>query len=368
MSDEPGPPRRRRPRAYGTGGGRRPRHWTDYLPITAAILFLLACAVVLVGIANWLAPAGAPVAVPRFIGMSLEHATAQADQAQLRLHIIARRPDYHARKDVIVGQLPEAGEHVRSGRSIDIIVSDGIPIVKTPNLSNMSLRDAQLSLENAHLELGEVQEQTNPDVIAGQVLEQHPDPFAGIQAGSKVNVVVGKGRALLYTPNFSGLSIDFVKQAAHEANIQLGDLRYLPIALGAKPKGTVVAQEPPPGQILNPKQKVALQISGGAPATPTPSPSPSESPSPLETLAPEATPTIALPSPVAPRLMRVSVALPASATPQPVRVVLQDATGSRTLYNHTTAGGITLSFDVTVSGAATIETYASDRLISTTPL
>ncbi len=53
---------------------------------------------------------------------------------------------------------------------------------------------------------------------------------------------------------------------------------------------------------------------------------------------------------------------------KPVRVVLEDATGSKTLFDQITAGGITLSFDLHVVGQATIETYVDGKLVSTTPL
>jgi len=66
--------------------------------------------------------------------------------------------------------------------------------------------------------------------------------------------------------------------------------------------------------------------------------------------------------------MRVSVALPKSDAAKPVRVVLQDATGSKTLFEQTTTGGITLTFDLTVVGEGTIETYVDGKLVTSTPL
>jgi hypothetical protein len=66
--------------------------------------------------------------------------------------------------------------------------------------------------------------------------------------------------------------------------------------------------------------------------------------------------------------LRVSVALPQSAQPVRTRVVLLDATGSRTLYDQETRGGFTLSFDLTVSGAGTLETFVGDSLVNSTPL
>jgi eukaryotic-like serine/threonine-protein kinase len=361
-----GPPRRRSRRSPQAKVRVRLRHWTDWLPLASLAIFLIAFGWVAITAFNWLSPAGGSVVVPQFIGLPMDRASAQADSIHVALHVLARKPDYHAAKDIVVGQLPAAGERVREGRSIDVIVSDGVPIVKAPNVSNMSLRDAKLTLENARLELGSVRESNNLDVPEGEVLDQHPEQFAPVTAGTKVDVTVAKGRPLTYTPSFIGLSIDFVKRVAKESHIALGDLRYQPIELGAKVKGTVISQDPPAGVLLLPKEKVALRLSGGAPPTPTPSPTPL----PLETIAPEPSPSPsnALPSPLGQRTLRVSVVLPRSTSQQQIRVVLQDSTGSRTLYQQSTAGGITLTFTINVVGAGTIETYAGDTLLSATPL
>ncbi|MDQ6768076.1 MAG: PASTA domain-containing protein [Candidatus Eremiobacteraeota bacterium] len=368
MSDDPQRPRRRRPRP-GAPARRSTRTWTAYLPLVALAAFVIAVAFVAIVAWLWFAPAGKPVTVPPFIGMPFQKANALASSTHVGLRVVAHRTDFHAPKDVIIGQLPAAGEKVREGRVIDVILSDGVPTVAVPNLGNLSLRDAKLALENAHLTLGKVAEMENLDVIAGQILEQHPDPFTHVHAGSTVDVTVAKGRPQMYAPNFIGMSVDFVKQAARDAHIVLGLLKELPIHAGAKPKGTVVAQDPTPGALLGPKQKMALQISGGAPATPTPSPSPSAGAeaSPTAT-SPSPSPPQILPSPGTPRTMRISVVLPKSDVARPVRVVLLDASGSKTIFEQTTTGGITLTFDLTVVGGGTIETYVDGQLVTSTPL
>lgn len=362
MSERSG--RRRRPRQSGP---RRSRSWIDYLPLASLIALALAVAVVAIAAYNWLAPAGRPVSVPPFIGMPFDQAQSLSSSAHVGLRVVAHRVDFHAPKDVIIGQLPGAGEKVREGRVIDVILSDGVPMVKTPNLSNLSLRDARVALENAHLAVGKVVESLNLGVVAGVVLEQHPDPFTSLPAGSEVDMTVARGRPQMYAPSFVGMSIDFAKKAAHDARVALGSITEMPIAVGAKPKDTVVAQDPVAGLALTPSQKISLQVSGGAPATPTPSPRPT-SMAAAASPSPSAAPSALLPSPGAARAMRISVALPQSDFAQPVRVVLEDATGSKTIFDQTTNGGVTLSFDVTVVGQGTIETYVNNKLVSSTPL
>lgn len=363
MTGHSGPPRRRRQAGYRRSRTRR--HWLDSLPlISLGVLVLAVCAVAVVA-SQWLTPVGRPISVPPFIGMPFDQARSLAAAAHLELREIAHRPDYHAPKDSVIGQLPNPGEKVREGRVIDVITSDGVPTVKVPNLSNLSLRDATVALENAHLSLGTVSESVNQDLTAGDVLEQHPDPFAAAPAGSEVSVTVAKGRPQMYAPSFVGMPIQSARQAAHDAHVVFGTVTSLALAAGAKPKGMIVAQDPVPGTLLGPKQKIALQVSGGAPPTAAPSPPPS----PLaQAPSPTAAPTSVLPSPGAARTMRISVALPQSSAAQPVKVVLEDATGSKTIFDQTTDGGVTLSFDVTVVGQGTIETYVNGKLVSSTPL
>jgi eukaryotic-like serine/threonine-protein kinase len=370
MSPDSGSPRRRRPR-LSERTRRKKRGWVDWLPLVSLVALVAAALFVVVVAYNWVVPSGKQVAVPSFIGMPFDEAQSLAGASHVGLRVVAHREDFHAPKDVIIGQLPSAQEKVREGRVIDVILSDGVPLVSTPNLSNLSLRDAEVALGNAHLRLGTVTESINLKVVAGRVLEQHPDPFTSLAAGTSVDVTVAKGRPPMYAPSFIGMSIDFAKQAAGDAKITLGTITQMPMSPGAKAKGTVVGQDPDAGAQLAPGQVIALQVSGGAPATPAPSPqqtplamtaSPSPSPSP----SPSA--SALLPSPMASRTMRISVALPQSDVAQPVRVVLQDATGSRTIFNQITSGGVTLSFDVTVVGQGTIETYVNDKLVSSTPL
>jgi len=330
---------------------------------------VLAIAVVAIMASIWLAPAGKPVPVPSFMGMPFDHAQSLASSAHLGLRVVAHRTDFHAPKNVIIGQLPSAGETVREGRVVDVILSDGVPTVSVPNLSNLSLRDAKLALGNAHLTLGKVAESQNVDVIAGQVLEQHPDPFTQLPAGGAVDVTVAKGRPQMYAPNFIGMSLDFAKKAAADAHVVIGGVTQMPIREGAKPKGTIVAQDPVPGFAMTPKQKMSLQVSGGGPQTPTPSPSPLASEEAAQSSpTPSPSPSPVLASPGAARTMRISVALPKSDVAKPVRIVLQDATGSKTIFEQTTTGGVTLSFDLTVVGGGTIETYVDGKLVTTTPL
>ncbi len=368
MSDGNAPRRRPRPPPVGLHGVRRKRRWMAYVPLALVGAIVLVLLRFLGVVVRWFLPAGAEVVVPKFVGMPYAQADAAAVGEHIGLRVVARRPDYHVERDLILGQLPAAGQHVREGRTVEVIVSDGIPSVKVPNVSEVPLREATIALQNARLEVGKVADIADAGVPEGTVIASHPEVFSIVPAGSKVDLSVAKGRRVVRLPDFTGLPLWLARRAARDLGIRFDVPKFLPIVAGAKPSGTVIAQKPQAGQTLTPKQNVALQVSGGAPPTPEPLPSDLAQGVINTSPQPATSPTSALPSPNAVRGMRVVVTLPAYRTTRRVRIELLDATGARTLYERKTTGGVTLSFDVVISGTATVETYADDALVSATPL
>jgi beta-lactam-binding protein with PASTA domain len=342
------------------------------LGIALALLALL-IVLVAVGAYRLFAPAGSPIILPDFSGTSMDAAQSTASHFGVTLRVVADHNDDKVAKGDVLGQFPAAGEHVRQGRIIDVIVSDGPTLSDVPDLGNLSLRDAQIALGNARLDLGTVTRQKSDLVSEGRVLSQTPVALTQAPAGTKVDVTVAQGKPEAYVPNFVGLSIEFSSSAAKQAGVSLGPPLWLPIAKNAKPRGVVIAQDPLPGQPMDAGAKVILHVSGGAPPTPTPLPTeaPTQAPiittplpsaaSPSASTNPQASPSAEPPA----RSMRIQVALPALTTAKRVRVALVDAGGSHDLYDQTTKGGFTLQFDVTVTGAGTVQTYI-DGVLSTT--
>jgi beta-lactam-binding protein with PASTA domain len=374
VSPEP-PKRRRRIVDYAPALPKKKKTGEHAYALIASLAILAVVVAVVLTIAyRILLPSGNPVPLPDFSNLPYETAQRLADSAHVGLRVVAHHSDERMAKGYIIGQFPAAGEHVREGRVVDVIVSDGPMVATVPDLTDMSVRDAQVALGNARLELGSVTVEKSQKVPQGRVMRQQPDAGSQVATTSKVDITVAKGKPVAYVPNFIGLSLTFSQSAAKQANVSLGPPMLMPITKGAKPKGTVVAQDPLPGQPLLSTDKVILQVSGGPPATPTPFPTvpPTETPQ-SATAAPESptpasgaasTPTAA---PVA-RSLRIAVQLPASKTPKRERVALVDATGSRDLYDQMTAGGFTLSFDVTVTGAGTVQTYVDGALTTSTSL
>jgi beta-lactam-binding protein with PASTA domain len=370
-----GPPKRRRRTVdYAPARPKKSRETSYALLASLGVLAVVVAIVAVIGY-RILLPSGNPVELPNFAGLAYDVAERLAATAHVRLRVIAHHPDDRVAKGYVIGQFPAHGEHVREGRVVDVIVSDGPTVATVPDLSDMSVRDAQVALGNARLELGAVTIEKSDKVPEGRIIHQLPDAGAQVAATTKVDVAVAKGKPVAYVPNFIGLSLSFSQTAAKQAGVSLGPPMWLPIAKNAKPKGVVVGQDPLPGQPLVSTDKIVLQVSAGPPPTPTPFPTVPPTPAPaIQTVAPSASPAptpassaTATAAPTA-RSLRIAVQLPASKPAKRVRVALVDATGSRDLYDQVTAGGFTLSFDVTVTGAGTVQTYVDGALTTSTSI
>jgi beta-lactam-binding protein with PASTA domain len=377
-----GPPRkRRRTVGYAQAPARPATIRIPRIPVLALALVALVVMIIIVSVSAYrlLSPSGDVIVLPDFAGQNVDSAQTSAARFGVSLRVVAHHNDEKIAKNAILGQFPAPGEHVRQGRVVDVIVSDGPTVSAVPDVTGLSVRDAQIALGNARLDLGKVTSQHSDVVAAGRILSQNPIAALSVPAGTKVDVAVAQGRPQEYVPNFIGLSLPFSTVAAKQTGVTLGPPLWLPIAKNAKPRGIVIAQDPLPGQPLNVAEKIILHVSGGPPPTPTPLPTlpppPTPFPTQAATAAPESAPPSAGPSNApspsaapAARSIRVQVALPSLPTPKRVRVVLLDASGSRDLYDQTTKGGFTLQLDITLTGAGTVQTYVEGVLTNTNQL
>jgi uncharacterized delta-60 repeat protein len=68
------------------------------------------------------------------------------------------------------------------------------PICVVPRVKGKKLTQARLRIRHAHCSVGHVKRQFSPTVEKGRVISQQPEPGAKRPAGSKVNLVVSRGK------------------------------------------------------------------------------------------------------------------------------------------------------------------------------
>ena len=95
----------------------------------------------------------------------------------------------------------------------------------------------------------------------GTIIAQQPAPGENIEQGQAVNVTISTGREQATVPQLIGLtSLDAVRTALSDANLQLGDITEED---SNQPAGYVLAQDPAEGAQLAAGSAVAVVVSSG---------------------------------------------------------------------------------------------------------
>nr|WP_218869185.1 Stk1 family PASTA domain-containing Ser/Thr kinase [Leifsonia psychrotolerans] len=121
--------------------------------------------------------------------------------------------------DQVIRTDPPAGTIVQPGEVITVVVSTGAETVTVPDLTNMSIADAQAALAAAGLTAGSVTTENSPTVGADVVLRTDPASGGTAMVGSTVNFVVSSGEVAL--PNLVGQSLSAASDLLLGATLQL---------------------------------------------------------------------------------------------------------------------------------------------------
>lgn len=232
------------------------------------LFFVLVAAMTLVAIVAFLDLVVMPylVDVPRvqspdLSGVPLLRAKGRLQALGLRLSI--RDSSYHENvpAGAVLYQSPDAGVRVKKGRRISVDVSMGPQFYAVPDVRSVSLREAQLQLEHARLQLGEVIFASSESMPAGAVIKQVPQHGVELPRQSVVDLEVSSGspRQPKRVPNLTGLSIEVVEDSLRKYEMRLGTIQSS--IDNAVPPGHVLDQTPRAGERVARMSAIHLVLS-----------------------------------------------------------------------------------------------------------
>ena len=199
--------------------------------------------------------------VPVVVGLEPERAEAELRGRGLIL-MLDSLSDYSA--EVPAGrvhfQFPDAGTEVKRGRRVWVRVSKGLRSVEMPRLRGMSLRQAEISLQQAGLALGRVRYVRGASLPPGAVIGTRPGPGTLLEKGREVDVDLSSdgSEKSQRMPTLTGLSLTQAKRRIAALGLTLGKVQSKPH--GKSLPHTVLSQKPEPGAELK-GQKVDLVVS-----------------------------------------------------------------------------------------------------------
>jgi eukaryotic-like serine/threonine-protein kinase len=188
------------------------------------------------------------VEVPKLVSLPPEQAKAILDKNGL-IYMLDSTGDYST--DVAAGriltQYPETGTEVKKGRRIWVKISKGLKSVELPSLRGLSLRQAEITLQQLGLKVGRVREVRNSAIPSGAVIGTNPGAKATLEKGREVNIELSQGTDAEPSglPSLTGMSLGQAKDRLKGLGITLGKITYKKD--GRSLPNTVLSQSPDAG-------------------------------------------------------------------------------------------------------------------------
>jgi beta-lactam-binding protein with PASTA domain/tRNA A-37 threonylcarbamoyl transferase component Bud32 len=140
------------------------------------------------------------------------------------------------------------------------LLSTNATRVKVPNVVGSREDAARRDLIEAGFRVDPVTRVTSNPSEVGIVIEQSPDPETFLEKGEIVTITIGKAPAQVEVPDLSGMTQDEAVAALERAHLSLGTVETQPSDL---PEGTVVSQNPIPGDKVDKNSAVDVVLSAG---------------------------------------------------------------------------------------------------------
>jgi eukaryotic-like serine/threonine-protein kinase len=145
--------------------------------------------------------------IPDVTALSVIDAGVVIRANDLRVGAVARIPSDTLAPDDVIAQSPEAGEGLRRGEAVNLLVSTGPAevVMAAPNLQGLTVPEAEQVLARIGCAVGSVAERdTELTVESGTILEQLPRAGMPFEEGQRVNVVIARRRLLTGPPRSPG--------------------------------------------------------------------------------------------------------------------------------------------------------------------
>lgn len=169
------------------------------------------------------------ITVPDVTKISLDEATSLLNDYGLRHEVLDRRANSAYPADFIIDQAPSAQQIVKPNRKIYLTVNTATtPQTAVPNVVNMSLRNAEIQLENHGLTVGTKSYESSR--FRNTILRQSVAAGDTVARGTVVNLAVsdGLGSRIVEVPDVVGLRLSEAQQTITKAGLRVGEVRFQP--------------------------------------------------------------------------------------------------------------------------------------------
>jgi eukaryotic-like serine/threonine-protein kinase len=155
--------------------------------------------------------------VPALTGQTIDDARTHLVDLGLAVRLADGGYDLEIPEGSVLGQRPASGTELDEGATVVLVPSLGPPPVDVPKLVGMTRAEAEASLREAKLELGNVRDAYHDTIAEGSVIRQSEDPGSTAPQGSAVDIVVSLGHAPVDVPPVVGMNVDKAERVLGDA-------------------------------------------------------------------------------------------------------------------------------------------------------
>ncbi|OLS01713.1 serine/threonine-protein kinase PrkC [Tissierella creatinophila DSM 6911] len=230
------------------------------------------------------------VIVPNFVGMPIEEAEKKAKDLDLKLVIKDRIQSDEFEEGKVVKQNQEKNSKVKSGYTIEVVISEGGKLIRVPSFVNQTLDEAMDKIEELGFELGETKYEFSDTFPTETIMEQRPEAYTYLAKGDKVILVISKGEEIksVIMPRVVGRNITEAKNKILSLGLTIGNIKEE--YNNDYPEGVVYFQSYDEGRELKLNTSIDLYVSKGKQFIPEPTPEPKPEPKPEPEPQPEPIP------------------------------------------------------------------------------
>lgn len=200
--------------------------------------------------------------VPNVVGLTYDDAANKLKTLGLTVKTGETRFHATAPKGTVLEQLPHPATNVLRGTVVRLDVSAGQRTATVPRLVGSSQQQAQVMLENAGFDIGDVTEQRG-DQPRGRVVATDPPEGETVTLPRTVTLTVSAGPATVTLPDLLGRSLGEARSAVEQIGLAVSAVVVDSAAFEAP--GTVTAQSPAAGASVPTGSGVRITVSGRAP-------------------------------------------------------------------------------------------------------
>ena len=131
--------------------------------------------------------------------------------------------------------------------------------VTVPDVLGQTGEEATEVLESRGFDVDE-QREFNEEAPRNRVFRQDPEAGAEVEEGTEVTIFVSRGPQLVTVPSLEGQTLDEAAETLAEADLQLGNVSD---EESEAEEGTIIAQDPPSGDRVDPDTAVDVTVSSG---------------------------------------------------------------------------------------------------------